>query len=301
MIRFILHNGLMHTRDPFEIIREILAHVRVPIMQHLNRIHLDRFMEEQRMNFRLHNLPLLESVYCGSPHAYAILHYIGQRVFIITMIRIKCIIFCVSSVYKMHYNYESLFFPLTISLWFLYLNDKRIGFFLASIVLFFTFAFIYSDNYSEMTLIKIYLITVGSVLLFGNLLGYIKGNYDNAITNFVRLNIGCLILSIENNILLSSLLVIAAIMTPSFEKLKDMMIMKGKDWITSLWVILSTMALVWYYLYNPYFSEHQYVAIFCIILPALIHFYSGHYLESRSLILCAYLLFDLIDYKHRGV
>jgi hypothetical protein len=253
------------------------------------------------MIFRLHNLPLLESVYRGSPHAYTISHYIGQRVFIITMIRIKCIIFCVSSVYKMHYNYESLFFPLTISLWFLYLNDKRIGFVLASIVLFFTFAFIYSDNYSEMTLIKIYLITVGSVLLFGNLLGYIKGNYDNAITNFVRLNIGCLILSIENNILLSSLLVIAAIMTPSFAKLKDMMIMKGKDWITSLWVILSTMALVWYYLYNPYFSEHQYVAIFCIILPALIHFYSGHYLESRSLILCAYLLFDLIDYKHRGV
>ena len=48
---------LMHTCLPVEIIREILAYVRLPLMQYLNRMYLDRFMEEQRMSFRVHDLP----------------------------------------------------------------------------------------------------------------------------------------------------------------------------------------------------------------------------------------------------
>lgn len=202
---------------------------------------------------------------------------------------------------SIYHYYEYLFFPFILGLWFAYLNNKQIGFYLACIVFFFTFMFIYSDGYDIMTLIKIYLITSGSVLLFGNLLGNIKGNYDKLLTNFVRLNIGCLIFSIENNTLLSLLLVLTVIMTPSFKKRNDMMIMNGKDCLTSLWVILSTIILVWYYCYNPYFLEHRYLLIFCIMVPALIHFYSGQYLESRSLFLCAFLLFDLVDYKFRGL
>ena len=48
---------LLQTSLPLDTIRIILSYVRLPLMQQVNRMFLDRFMKERRIKFRLNELP----------------------------------------------------------------------------------------------------------------------------------------------------------------------------------------------------------------------------------------------------
>lgn len=48
---------LLQTCLPLDTIRIIISYVRLPLMQQVNRMFLDRFMKERRIKFRLNELP----------------------------------------------------------------------------------------------------------------------------------------------------------------------------------------------------------------------------------------------------
>lgn len=48
---------LMQTPLPTDVIRIVISYVRESLMQYINDRYLERFMLEERMHFRLHELP----------------------------------------------------------------------------------------------------------------------------------------------------------------------------------------------------------------------------------------------------
>lgn len=68
----------------------------------------------------------------------------------------------------------------------------------------------------------------------------------------------------------------------------------------SIFVIMSTIALSIYYMSYPFFDEHLYILLFAVILPAISHFINNKWLETRALLLCLFIIFDLFDVKNYG-
>jgi hypothetical protein len=69
----------------------------------------------------------------------------------------------------------------------------------------------------------------------------------------------------------------------------------------SIWVIMTTIILTYYYSNNSAWAEHINLALFCIWIPTITYFLFNRYLSVRGLILCCRFLFDLIDKKNIGV
>jgi hypothetical protein len=105
------------------------------------------------------------------------------------------------------------------------------------------------------------------------------------LTNLFRLNIGCMIITVKE-IWIILLLLLTTITTPIVK------VSNGKVYLHSfllninVWVILSTIVLLFAYLFNTFFCSNIYFVIAALLIPMIIHFTSNQFLESRLIFLC---------------
>ena len=158
---------------------------------------------------------------------------------------------------------ERYIYIILISVWFMYLYDKRVGLIVSIMSFFAGLILYYTDKYAALTMLKIYIIIIPSIFLFATLCKYLEPKYMNYIITWImRLNIGGLIFSISN-LSLQLLLLISAITTPYFTINQNRTIVATKSFVSvNLWIIISTLTLVLYYSINNNFSEHKYITIF---------------------------------------
>jgi len=203
-------------------------------------------------------------------------------------------------------NYTSIYFNIlylliTLSLLYYYIQDKRIGLVVSSLSVFVLCFIPYTIGYLPITMIKLTLIVFGSFLLFISLI-YIcfQDVVNKVLTTFVRLNFFGLIYSTNNFFVILSLAFLT-VTTPIFTiqnrtvKMESMIIPKD------FWVVLSTIVLIIYYLLNPYFCNNFSLVIFAVIIPCVMHFFNNNFLESRSLVLCIFLVFDIFNNSKKHI
>lgn len=166
-----------------------------------------------------------------------------------------------------------------------------------------------NDEWRKSTVIKIIIIVFPSLLLFYKLNFKSSININWFITIVVALNFFMLIFDViknpfnkvpENNYFLAILFLIITFMVPFISFVKNKVIMTKMLVTPSIFVIMSTIALSIYYMSYPFFYEHLYILLFAVILPAISHFINNKWLETRALLLCLFIIFDLFDVKNYG-
>lgn len=196
---------------------------------------------------------------------------------------------------------EKIIFPLLILILYLYKKNKSIGILITIIGLLLAHNLKTTDNYSYLTLSKIYLLLIGSFFLFVNIKNKQKKDYINIIiTLFFQLNILCLVATVLNKPFIILLLIISTLTCPTLIIENSSIKMKKNIINNNFWVILVSITLTIYYLSNKDFKEHLYIALFCIWVPLILHFIFNDFVESRALLLCCWILFDIYDEKNKG-
>jgi hypothetical protein len=184
---------------------------------------------------------------------------------------------------------------------YLYLKDKRLGI-LVSSVLVFALCFVpYTIGYLPLTMIKLTLIVFGAFLLFLSIVyPCIQNIVNKVLTTFVRLNIFVLIFT-TNNIFLILSMIFLTITTPIFTVQNTTVKMESMIIPKDLWVLLSTIGLIIYYLLIPYFCINIWVVIFAVTIPCVMHFCTNNFLESRALCLCTFIMFDIFNNSKKSI
>lgn len=203
-------------------------------------------------------------------------------------------------------NYTSVYFNISyllilLGLLYYYIQDKRIGIIVSSLLVFVLCFIPYTVGYLPVTMIKLTLIVFCSFILFVSLIyTCFQDIVNKVLTTFVRLNLFGLICS-TNNIFVILSLVFLTVTTPIFTvqnrtvKMESMIIPKD------FWVVLSTIVLIVYYLLNPYFCHNVSLAIFAVIIPCFMHFFNNNFLESRSLSLYVLIIFDILNNSNKNI
>ena len=195
---------------------------------------------------------------------------------------------------------ECYVFILMIFVIIVFLYENMIGLIVSVIAFFVSWNLKYTDDYSYPTLFKIYLVIIPTIILFLNLNNLIKTKNINFILRLsTQLNIAALLFT-ENNLFIICALLISVLTTPFFILKNNVITMKQKFINPKIWVILTAIILTFNYTKYSGWSEHKYIALFCIWLPTLTYFLFNRYLSIRGLLLCCWFLFDLIDKKNIG-
>ena len=197
--------------------------------------------------------------------------------------------------------FNGLYFVITILLIYSFTKDKRIGI-VVSVLLLFVLCFIpYTIGYLPVTMIKLMLIVFGSFLLFFSLnFKCIQDIVNKILTTCVRLNFFGLILTTNNLFLMVSLLFIT-ITTPIFSVQNNKVKMESMIIPKNLWVLLSTIVLIFYYILNPHFCHNVSLVLLAVIIPCLMHFLNDNFLESRALSLCIIIIFDIFNNSKKNI
>jgi hypothetical protein len=197
--------------------------------------------------------------------------------------------------------FNCLYFFVTVLLIYSFTKDKRIGI-VVSILLLFVLCFVpYTIGYLPVTMIKLMLIVFGSFLLFFSLIfKCIQDIVNNILTTCVRLNFFGLILTSNNLFLMVSLLFIT-ITTPIFTVQNNKVKMENMIIPKNLWVLLSTIVLIFYYILTPYFCHNVSLVILAVIIPCVMHFLNDNFLESRALSLCMFFIFDIFNNSKKNI
>jgi len=183
----------------------------------------------------------------------------------------------------------------TLFVLYLFIQDKRVGI-AVSIFSLFTLCFIpYTIGYLPLTMIKLMLVVFGSFILFVSLTyNCFQDIVNKILTTIVRLNFLVLIFS-ANHIFIILSLIFLTITTPIFtvqnKKVKMESMLIPKD----LWVVLSTIGLIIYYLFSSYFCSNASLVIIAVVIPFLMHFFNDTFLESRALSLCIFMIFNILN------
>jgi len=203
-------------------------------------------------------------------------------------------------------NYTSVYFNIsylliTFCLLYYHIQDKRIGIIVSSLLILVLCFIPYTIGYLPITMIKLTLIVFGAFLLFLSLIyTCFQDIVSKVLTTFVRLNLFGLICS-TNNIFIIISLIFLTVTTPIFtvqnKKVKMDSMIIPKD----LWVVLSTVVLIVYYLLNPYFCHNISLVIFAAIIPCFMHFFNNNFLESRALALCIFIVFDIFNNSKKSI
>jgi hypothetical protein len=172
------------------------------------------------------------------------------------------------------------------------------GLILAVIAMFSTIFLQYTKHRMPITMVKYYLIVISSIFLFiATAFPCVK--IDQLLTWLLRINIACIVFSISNMYLIFSLLFVAAF-TPSIKVSNSIAPFSSGSLIhPSIWIVLSTAVLFWFYNENKSFkngSSYYYtMVIAALFIPAVMYFINGRFVESRTIMLCLLLIFDLFN------
>lgn len=185
-------------------------------------------------------------------------------------------------------------------LYLLYLYDKRLGLILSIVGLFTGWRLKYSDNYKYTTIIKIYLVIIGSVLTFTSVTNTIsKDIFNRYATPLLMINIFVLIFSFNvinrQRICIIIAILFIVITTPILKYKNNQITMISNIINKDLWIVLQTIVLSVFYLNNPRFfmNSNIYLVLFSLLAPMILHFTSNKWVESRMLFLGMSFLADI--------
>ena len=194
------------------------------------------------------------------------------------------------------------FFYIAVSaiVWGIYNNGPKpnyIGLTLAVIAMFSSIFLQYTKHRMPTTMVKYYLIVICSIFLFiATAFPCVK--IDQVLTWLLRINIACLVFSISNMYLIFALLFVAAL-TPSIKVSNSIAPFTSGTLIPpSIWIVLSTAVLFWFYNENKFVknsASYYTMVIAALIIPAVMYFINGRFIESRAIMLCLLLIFDLFN------
>lgn len=157
--------------------------------------------------------------------------------------------------------------------------------------------FIY--NYKTPFMLKLHLIILTSICIFAGLLyDCIRSPIHQILTWLIRLNIGCLFFAIDNYTI-KGLLLFSAITTPYVFINNEGIILKSSFIHKDIWVVLTTISLLWFYCENKYFNANSsfYLVLLSLLIPFVFHFVYNKYFESRAILLCLSMLFDVFNHE----
>jgi len=176
--------------------------------------------------------------------------------------------------------------------------SKYIGIYL-SVFAFFAVTIMPSINgYKAPFMIKMHLIIFTSLCIFSGILyKCIRELINPVLTWLVRINIGMLYFAIDN-IYIKGLLLLSAITTPYATATNTGIVLRSSFIHKDLWVLLTGILLVVFYISNIdfYTNNSLFIVLFSIIIPTLLYFITNQYLESRSILLCLNIIFDLFNH-----
>ena len=166
-----------------------------------------------------------------------------------------------------------------------------------------------TDNYLISSVIKLYLVFITSFLIFAKKCKLLSFNINTIIRVLLFLNVICLatttidnpyIYSPIHNLSLTIMLILLAMCTPYILMTNNHITLKSSFISISLYVILFTIILSYYYVEHDNFQEHIILLLGSLWIPMIGHFINNSWLELRALWLCMIGLFEIVDIKNYG-
>lgn len=180
--------------------------------------------------------------------------------------------------------------------WIIYMYSKITGLIISLLAFGCLFYLKEKNNYMLKTMLKISLVLVTSFIIFlttNNIINpYI---FNKTITNLIRLNIGCLCLSIDN-LLVWFGLIITTITTPTFIYKNNIIEKKSNLLDINIWFLLTTIILYQYYRSSDFYVSENYILVLCaLFFPFITQIFTNQWLESRALFLSLITIIDLFN------
>jgi len=193
-----------------------------------------------------------------------------------------------------------IFITTFVILWNLYIGySKQIGLYLSAITFILVTIMPSVNNYKTPFMLKMHLIIFTSICIFiGILYDCIQNSINKILTWLIRINIGVLIFAIDNY-LIKGLLLFSVITTP-YVFINNKSIDLTSSFINKdLWVFLTTIILLWFYNENIYFKNNNSftLVLISLIIPCIFHFINNKYFESRAILLCLAIIFDIFNHN----
>jgi hypothetical protein len=185
-------------------------------------------------------------------------------------------------------------------LWTLYTKySKHTGLYVSVIAFFLVTIMPYIGGYHAPFMIKMHLVIFTSLCLFVGILYKCTRNIINpVITWLLRLNIGIMYFS-NDNIILKTLILFTAITTPYITLTDSGTMMRSFLINKHVWILLFTITFALFYRLDiDFFTNNSYpMVLIALFLPLLLHFISNKFLESRTILLCMIVGFDLFNHN----
>jgi len=157
----------------------------------------------------------------------------------------------------------------------------------------------YIGIYHAPFMIKMHLIIFTSLCVFvGILYKCTRNSINPLITWLTRLNVGVLYFA-NDNIFLKTLALFTAVTTPFLTATDSGIVMRSFLVNKHVWVILYTITVALFYnLDKDFFTNNSYpLLLIGIILPIIFHLISNKFIESRAILLCMAIWFDLFNHN----
>jgi hypothetical protein len=208
-----------------------------------------------------------------------------------------------------------------ILVWNLYSYTKFVGLILSVITFFMVIFMPFVNNYKSIGfMIKMNLIVFSSIcIMIGLLYKCTQDSINKILTWTIRFNIGVLLFS-TNNYLIKLLLLFSATTTPYLyitdepndqndqndpnkaNKKNDnesIIVLKSSLINKDLWVVLTGLILILYYAKSKSFNTNNSfcIVLLAIIIPTIFHFINNKYFESRLILLCLVIIFDVFNHN----
>tara|TARA_B100001758_G_scaffold43913_1_gene34947 strand:+ start:7972 stop:8625 length:654 start_codon:yes stop_codon:yes gene_type:complete len=192
---------------------------------------------------------------------------------------------------------------------FAYFLTPYIGLIISILILLSGHMVLKTDNYKISSVIKLYLVFITSFLVFAKMCNLLPFNINTIVRILLFLNVICLatttihnpyIHSPINNFPLTIIIILLAMCTPYILITKNQTVLKPSIIPNSLYVILFTIILGYYYIQHEKFQEHNILLLGSLVIPMIGHFINNSWLELRALWLCMIGLFEIVDIRHYG-
>jgi hypothetical protein len=185
-------------------------------------------------------------------------------------------------------------------MWTLYTGySKYVGLYLAVFTFFAVTIMPSINDYKAPFMIKMHLIIFTALCVFiGILYKCTRDLINNVLTWLIRLNIGVLFFAIDN-VFIQGLLLLSTITTPYVIASDSGILLRSSFINKDLWVILTGIILFVYYNSDIDFVVNTtlFMILLAIIIPTMFHFINNKYLETRVMLLCLCIIFDIFNHN----
>ena len=187
-------------------------------------------------------------------------------------------------------------------IWKWYTYSKYIGLYLSVITLFVLTLMPFVNHYKSPTMIKFTLVVFTSMCVFTGILFQCTREFINQfLTWLIRINIGMLVFAIHI-LPVKVLLLLSAITTPYMLTSDTGVMLRSALIHKDLWVVLTGVCIMLFYTYDVDFANSPSfpLCLLAIFIPTLFHFINNHYWESRFILLCLAIIYDVV-YRNPNV